>query len=377
VRVRVKSPDVDTFVERFARNVSTRSIFLPSREVREVGSVVRFEVRLVGGEIAFAGEGTVSWVRAYVPDKPTGVAGISVRFTAIDPECEEVLTRLVKRRQALEASAPASGPQDSTPSLPLSVASPSADADAGRSESDLVVASVASLTLAVPASQEVVPSERAVVVEPPAPAEPEAPPRAAPSVPAPAPEASPRPSLRRRSAWAVGLALVAAAAVRLGQGTPPELPPRPLVASTFAPAARASALQATAVAPAPVPDVAPRDAEVTPAPRPRIQVDELVTGPGYERFACTGATNELSLSRHGRVNVCFRVAQQTEDEEVTVVWKHEGIFMKTPVKIPPKHPGYRTRAFIPLYKERIGDWSVRIVSSKGVELAQTTFRVVP
>src|SRR4051812_7022438 len=62
VRVRSRYADLDTFVERFAPNVTRGGIFLASRAPRAVGEVFPFEVQLAGGEVALSGAGKVIWV---------------------------------------------------------------------------------------------------------------------------------------------------------------------------------------------------------------------------------------------------------------------------------------------------------------------------
>ena len=52
VRIRLRYPDLDSFVEKFAPNVTRGGVFLASRNVQPVGSTIGFEILLVGGEIA-------------------------------------------------------------------------------------------------------------------------------------------------------------------------------------------------------------------------------------------------------------------------------------------------------------------------------------
>jgi uncharacterized protein (TIGR02266 family) len=100
VRLRLKYPDVDTFVEKFAPNVTRGGIFLASREPRPVGAVVRFEVGLLSGAPLLSGEGRVSWVKEFNPAEPTRPHGMGVQFTGVDPACRPVLERILKRREA-------------------------------------------------------------------------------------------------------------------------------------------------------------------------------------------------------------------------------------------------------------------------------------
>src|SRR6185503_2993023 len=118
VRLHLKCPDAGDFVERFAPNVTRGGIFLPTRDAREVGATIRFEIALLDDTVVFAGDGVVTWA------KPKGMG---VKFTTLDPATEPILERLLSRR-ATAAAAPESpaaaqaGPAPATDSSPLSIA---------------------------------------------------------------------------------------------------------------------------------------------------------------------------------------------------------------------------------------------------------------
>jgi uncharacterized protein (TIGR02266 family) len=101
VRVRLKYPDLDTFVERFAPNVTRGGVFIASRAPRPVGDSFPFEVQLATGHVALAGEGKVIWVKEYNPAEPTKPHGMGVQFTSLAPASREVLQRLLKAKDAL------------------------------------------------------------------------------------------------------------------------------------------------------------------------------------------------------------------------------------------------------------------------------------
>ncbi len=107
VRVRLKYPDVDTFAERFAPNVTRGGIFLASREPRPVGTVLRFEVSLMSGIPVLTGKGRVTWTKAYDPGEPSRPYGMGVQFTELDPASRPVLDRLLQRRDPARAAAAA------------------------------------------------------------------------------------------------------------------------------------------------------------------------------------------------------------------------------------------------------------------------------
>ena len=82
VHLHLKCPDAEDFVERFAPNVTQGGIFLPTRDAREVGATIRFEIALLDDTIVFAGNGVVTWA------KPKGMG---VKFTTLDPATAPIL----------------------------------------------------------------------------------------------------------------------------------------------------------------------------------------------------------------------------------------------------------------------------------------------
>jgi hypothetical protein len=80
------------------------------------------------------------------------------------------------------------------------------------------------------------------------------------------------------------------------------------------------------------------------------------------------------------VNLCLQFAPMHTPvtEPVTVMWERNGAFYgRTDLTITSRHIRLRTRAHMILDERRAGDWSVRILSGKGRELARTTFHVGP
>lgn len=117
VRVRLKYPDVDTLVERFSANVTRGGIFLASRDPKPVGTVIRFEVSLLGGTCVLAGEGRVTWVKPFDPTAPTRPHGMGVSFTRLDSGSREMFRRLVERRE-IGAARKAAAPSPPSPRPP-------------------------------------------------------------------------------------------------------------------------------------------------------------------------------------------------------------------------------------------------------------------
>lgn len=106
VRVRLRYPDLETFAEKFAPNVTRGGIFLASRDPRPVGDVLRFEVLLRQGGPVLSGEGRVTWVKEFNPAEPHRPYGMGVQFLYVDPETRPVLDTLLKRKEGRAPSAP-------------------------------------------------------------------------------------------------------------------------------------------------------------------------------------------------------------------------------------------------------------------------------
>ena len=100
VRIRLRYPDLDSFVEKFAPNVTRGGVFLASRNVQPVGSIIGFEILLVGGEVALAGQGKVSWLKEFNPAEPTRPYGMGVQFISIEPASKSVLGRILRAKEA-------------------------------------------------------------------------------------------------------------------------------------------------------------------------------------------------------------------------------------------------------------------------------------
>ncbi len=104
VRVRLRYAAFETFIEKFAPNVTRGGVFLASREPRPVGEVFPFEVLLSGGEVALAGEGKVTWVRAFDPAAPHKPHGMGVQFLRLDAPSRAVVNQMLARKAVSAAS---------------------------------------------------------------------------------------------------------------------------------------------------------------------------------------------------------------------------------------------------------------------------------
>lgn len=108
-----------------------------------------------------------------------------------------------------------------------------------------------------------------------------------------------------------------------------------------------------------------------------IHVDHIAMGTETQDATCRGRADDFSVSAGDRAGVCVRVVHSREKEELQVLWqKHGGSTRRSKMVVLPMH-AYRTRGILVLRSEYIGDWTVRILSSDGVELARHDFTVVP
>lgn len=100
IRIRLRYADVETFVEKFAPNVTRGGVFLASRNVLPVGADVEFEIQLAAGEIVLAGQGRVSWVKEYNAAEPNRPYGMGVQFVSLTPDSKSILARILRAKEA-------------------------------------------------------------------------------------------------------------------------------------------------------------------------------------------------------------------------------------------------------------------------------------
>lgn len=334
VRLHLKCPDAEDFVERFAPNVTRGGIFLPTRDAREVGATIRFAIALLDDTVVFAGEGVVTWA------KPKGMG---VKFTTLDPATEPILERLLGRRAAAAAApeSPAAAQAGAAPapspamdSSPLSIEP--------RTRRPLVrVALVCSAVFAGVAVVWMSIGRARVRTDSPAePARPATVEIAARAVAAPAVETATLPP--------------PAVSASPAPEPPPEAPPAPSPPDESAPPPPASARSGG------------------------LRVETMLAGTSYKNHTCPNPTTRFSARSSRTVNVCLQVAHRPgKTDRLTLVWERNGAFAgKTRVALPASKSTVRTRAHMKLSAHRVGSWSVRAVSDRDAPLAQTTFDVV-
>ncbi len=98
LRIKLRFRKVDTFVSKFATNISSNGMFISSRKPKEEGTLLRFELRLADNSTVIAGQGKVAWVRPYDPEHPKRPHGMGIEFTSLSPESRELIGQIVERR---------------------------------------------------------------------------------------------------------------------------------------------------------------------------------------------------------------------------------------------------------------------------------------
>jgi hypothetical protein len=106
-----------------------------------------------------------------------------------------------------------------------------------------------------------------------------------------------------------------------------------------------------------------------------MHVDRIAMGTTIKDGACAGPAGKFSIRDENFAHVCFRVVHPRISQRVIVRWERGGkLLRRTVVPIADSH-AYRTRATLPLRRTFRGDWTVRIVSTDGIELAAHSFQV--
>jgi uncharacterized protein (TIGR02266 family) len=105
MRIKLKYPDIDTFIQKYAVNISRGGIFIATKQPKPVGTNVRFEFLLANAEgtSVIRGEGQVQWTREYDPEAPTRAHGMGVKFTRLDSDSQALVERALAWRAAQSA----------------------------------------------------------------------------------------------------------------------------------------------------------------------------------------------------------------------------------------------------------------------------------
>lgn len=152
LRCSLDYPDIESFIVRYGRNLSTRGIFLPSTDPPPAGTAVRFEVVLADGRPILRGEGVVVGRASLDGSEPERLHGMAVRFNRLDPAGRALVERVTAHKAAHPAGYydPAPDlvdrtlpgiPADAIPTVPHSGPTRPAISISGRPGSSLPLAS--------------------------------------------------------------------------------------------------------------------------------------------------------------------------------------------------------------------------------------------
>jgi uncharacterized protein (TIGR02266 family) len=99
IRAKLKFPNLASFVERYAPNVSTAGIFVKTPAPKPVGTRVKFEFLIADGTAVMRGLGQVAWVReTEADDRPVGMG---IKFLKLDAASRAVLDRIIDFKHSL------------------------------------------------------------------------------------------------------------------------------------------------------------------------------------------------------------------------------------------------------------------------------------
>ncbi len=104
IRIRLRYPDEETFIEKYSANISRGGMFIQSRSPQPVGQNLRFEMLLNDNSLLIKGEGQVIWVREYDDKAPQQVHGMGIKFIKIDAPSRELIDRVLAFKKAKEDS---------------------------------------------------------------------------------------------------------------------------------------------------------------------------------------------------------------------------------------------------------------------------------
>lgn len=104
IRAKLKYADRQTFIERYAPNVSAGGMFLQNRAPQPVGTRINFEIMLATGETLLKGEGTVLWVKEYNAAQPQRAHGMGIKFLKIDEASKKLHAEILQFKKQLAAA---------------------------------------------------------------------------------------------------------------------------------------------------------------------------------------------------------------------------------------------------------------------------------
>ena len=115
LRVKLRYKSIDSFIEKFAENVSHGGIFISTKQIKSVGTEIRFELQLADGSPAIKGEGRVAFVKEHDPDDPQGAFGMGIKLNKLAGKSREVLKKCLDWKAKNKKSAELEGSTDRIP----------------------------------------------------------------------------------------------------------------------------------------------------------------------------------------------------------------------------------------------------------------------
>ena len=98
LRIRLRYPTVEHFVEKFATNISRGGMFISSRSPKPPQTKLRFELRIVDDSPVIKGDGVVRWIREYNPKQPRQPFGMGIEFQKLSKKSQEILEQIIAYR---------------------------------------------------------------------------------------------------------------------------------------------------------------------------------------------------------------------------------------------------------------------------------------
>ncbi len=95
IRAKLNLPDVSAFVSAFAPLISPGGMFVRTRQLKEPGTVIRFDFSLASGERLLLGEGIVRQVRDGSDGSP---AGMLIKFTKLNRASKDLVDQIVEHK---------------------------------------------------------------------------------------------------------------------------------------------------------------------------------------------------------------------------------------------------------------------------------------
>ena len=105
VRIRLKCPDVDGFVDKYHADVNMVGIFVRTRSPLPAGTPVSFDFRLADDACLFRGSGIVVWARSDETLAPLLDAGMMLSFDELRDHTRQNFEHVLARKRSMEEAA--------------------------------------------------------------------------------------------------------------------------------------------------------------------------------------------------------------------------------------------------------------------------------